>query len=120
MTAQPNPGGYDHLSSAPFSVWKNAQIITCAEDGHKEIEAQMAKWGDGARAQIVVMWSEHEGHTFIAEQINGKTHYIDPQSGNEAYNDWVYSAVPGRTQFCRIDNLEFSDNIKDCFKKVGE
>jgi len=78
----------------------------------------MKNWGDGSRAQIVVMWNEYAGHTFVAEQIDGVTHYIDPQSGNEAY-EWEYSAVPGRTQFCRIDNLDVNDIIQNCYREVA-
>lgn len=116
VTALPCPEGFDFLSAHPFAVWGNSDVISCSGNDRDELEAQMAQWGDGVRAQITVMWSETQGHTFIAEQRDGVTHYIDPQSGNEAY-DGIDSAVPGMTQFCRIDTLEPSDLIRNCYRE---
>lgn len=118
VTALPCEGGYDFLSIHPFSVWENAQIVSCTGQDRNEIESAMAAWGDGARAQIVVMWTHTAGHTFVAEQRNGQTHYIDPQSGNENYIDWVDSAIPGMTQFCRIDNLSITSLADQCYTEV--
>ena len=75
----------------------------------------MAIWGDGARAQIVVMWkNSNTGHTFIAEQIDGRTHFIDPQTGSMDVA-WYFSQVDSsRTRYCRIDNLDYNDRIHQC------
>lgn len=118
VTALPCESNYDYLSSAPFSVWNNPVVISCTGNDNIEIESAMENWGDGARAQIIVMWTETNGHTFIAEQRDGRTHYIDPQSGNENFIDWIDSALPGRTQFCRIDNLEATDLISNCYREI--
>lgn len=118
VTALPCTSDYDYLSSHPYSVWENAEVISCTGDDQAEIESSMSSWGDGARAQIVVMWTQFSGHTFIAEQRNGETVYIDPQSGNENYTDWIDSALPGRTQFCRIDNIATSNLIDRCYREV--
>ena len=118
VTTLPCESDYDYLSSEPFSVWNNPSVIQCRGNDLSEIEATMRKWGDGARAQVIVMWTETQGHTFIAEQRDGVTHYIDPQSGNENYVDWIDSAILGRTQFCRIDNLETTDLIRNCYREV--
>ena len=118
VTALPCDGGYDYLASHPFSIWENANIISCVGHGKDEIESVMNSWGDGARAQIIVMWTRTSGHTFLAEQRGGRTYFIDPQSGNENYLDWVDSAIPGMTQFCRIDNLETSPLISHCYREV--
>lgn len=120
VTALPCISDYDYLSASPFSVWENPIVIHCTGNDQNEIESSMKNWGDGARAQITVMWTETQGHTFVAEQRDGKTHYIDPQSGNENYTDWIDSALPGKTQFCRIDNLETSDLIKQCYREIKE
>lgn len=118
VTALPCDGGYDYLASHPFSVWENANIIPCTDQGKSKIETAMNLWGDGARAQIIVMWTRTSGHTFLAEQRDGRTYFIDPQSGNQNYLDWVDSAIPGMTQFCRIDNLNTSPYIKHCYREV--
>ena len=118
VTALPCESDYDYLASEPFSVWNNPLVIQCTGNDQSEIESSMRNWGDGARAQVTVMWTETQGHTFVAEQRNGVTHYIDPQSGNENYVDWIDSALPGRTQFCRIDNLETTDLIRNCYREV--
>ena len=118
VTALPCDGEYDYLASHPFSIWENANIISCTGHGKDEIESVMSSWGEGARAQIIVMWTHTAGHTFLAEQRGGRTYFIDPQSGNENYLDWVDSAIPGMTQFCRIDNLETSPLISHCYREV--
>ena len=118
VTALPCNGGYDYLASHPFSVWENASVLSCTGTGKSEIESAMSAWGDGARAQITVMWTRTSGHTFLAEQRGGQTYFIDPQSGNENYLDWVDSAIPGMTQFCRIDDLNTSPLINHCYREV--
>lgn len=119
VTALPCTSDYDYLSSHPYSVWENVEVISCTGGDQTEIENAMSSWGDGARAQIVVMWTQFSGHTFIAEQRDGQTVYIDPQSGNENYTDWIDSAIPGRTQFCRIDNINTTDLINRCCREAG-
>ena len=119
VTALPCTNDYDYLSSHPYSVWENVEVISCTGEDKTEIENAMSSWDDGARAQIVVMWTQFSGHTFIAEQRNGETVYIDPQSGNENYTDWIDSAIPERTQFCRIDNINTTDLINRCCREAG-
>lgn len=118
VTALPCNGGHDYLASHPFSVWENASVLSCIGPGKSEIESAMSAWGDGARAQITVMWTRTSGHTFLAEQRGGQTYFIDPQSGNENYLDWVDSAIPGMTQFCRVDDLNTSPLINHCYREV--
>ena len=57
------------------------------QDAIDEIEAKMASYGDGARAIIRIGrfaddGSRLSGHVFVAEQINGKTVFCDPQSAS--------------------------------------
>ena len=120
VTALPRESANDYLATAPFAVWNNPTVIRCAGNGQSEIESAMQNWGDGARAQVTVMWTETQGHVFIAEQRDGRTHYIDPQSGNEDYVEWTYSAMPDRTRFCRIDNLEPTDWIRNCYREIDQ
>ncbi len=116
VTAQPIEDPYfDLLAIIPFSVWENPEIKLCSEgDGRERIEEQMKEWGDGARAQIVVMWEYGGGHTFVAIQENGATSYVDPQNGSSDVSDYFDYVKKGETQFCRIDNLQPSDLMLQC------
>lgn len=108
-----------HLSYYPFDVWKNAEIQTCSGTGYEYIQETMKKWGNGSRAQIVIIWKNtNSGHTFIAEQIDGKTKFVDPQNGKQNVSNYFDYATQGATQFCRIDNIEVSNKIFDCCKEV--
>ncbi len=121
VTAKPAPGGnYDHLSSHPFDAWINPTIITGYADGMADIQAQMQAWGNGARAQVVVMWTEQAGHTFIAEQRGSRTIFLDPQTGKMDCYDYFDCAMHGKTRFCRIDNLQPSGFITDCYTEVTQ
>ena len=43
-----------------------------------DIQDLMSSWGDGSRAQVCLQWDIGEGgHTFMAEQRNGKTYFVD-------------------------------------------
>ena len=116
VTAKPCMDEFDDLSCKPFSVWHAPDVISCTTDGRSEIEAQMRQWGDGARAQVVVIWEGANGHTFTAVQENGKTRFFDPQDGNENAESYFPYVAPGRTEFCRIDNLQPSEEILECLK----
>lgn len=120
VTARPSTYGSEHLSYRPFDVWQNANVIQCEGNGMSDIQNAMNSWGDGARAQIVVYWdSPHGGgHTFIAEQRNGETIFSDPQTGRFDVSNYFNRVLENRTQFCRIDNLEFSNYIEECYQEV--
>ncbi|MDD2957945.1 MAG: toxin glutamine deamidase domain-containing protein [Lachnospiraceae bacterium] len=120
VSARPSTYGAEYLSYHPFDVWQNANVLHCQGNGMEDIQNAMHSWGDGARAQIVVYWdSPHGGgHTFIAEQRNGETIFSDPQTGNVNVINYFNRVVRNQTQFCRIDNLEFSDYIDECYQEV--
>jgi len=85
----------------------------------ENMDSQMASWGDGARAIVRVKWKgRNYGHVFIAEQQNGQTVYIEPQTGRTAnINAYMDQAVKGRTELVRIDNLKPTQLIDDCVKR---
>ena len=88
-----------------------------------DIEKQMAGWGDGARAQVVCMWKTKSGglsgHTFMACQINGKTHFLDPQNGDKDCSGY-FPGIRTRGEaalfnnFARIDDRPFSARVRFC------
>ncbi len=119
VTAKPAPPeAPKHLAYHPFDAWEKPDVKHCKDSGMSDIQETMKKWGDGARAQVVVYWEKgFGGHTFIAEQAEGKTHFIDPQTGKEG-TEWYFDHVAhDRTQFCRIDDKEASTYILDCCKE---
>ena len=120
VTAQPISSGSDHLAYHPFDVWQNYKEISCSGSGLSDIRSAMSTWGDGARAQVVVYWNNGEGgHTFAAEQVNGKTYFVDHQTNSVYDADWVFSKVEhGATSFCRIDNLKPSSWVLKCCKEA--
>ena len=120
----PSSHGSDHLSYHPFDVWKDAQVFTADGSGIETIQERMRLWGDSARAQVVVFWDHGfgtDGHTFMAEQRNGETFFFDPQTGKENVADYFEDVIPNTTQFCRIDDLQTTDYIQDCyFERRGD
>lgn len=120
VTAKPIMSDNDYLSKRPYDVWKDPDIIRTSGNGKREIEEAMAIWGDGARAQIVVAWKRDPryGHTFVAEQENGKTYFYDPQNGREDCSVYFDRVALDSVDFCRIDRLEPSNYIKDCMEEI--
>ena len=56
---------------------------------------------------------------FIAEQVNKKTRFIDPQIGLSNAEVWfsVKDYNHKRTQILRVDDKKFNDNVKRCVEK---
>lgn len=108
------------LQENPEKVWVNPQIIKTDANFRKAIVTKMKEWGDGARCQINLLDINDNGHTFIGEQVKGKTVFIDPQSG-ETYADYLfgfYKIDKKNSTFYRIDNLEINNYIFGCCKEV--
>lgn len=80
---------------------------------------KMAGFGDGARAIIRVRWQGGGGHVFIAEQANGVTQFIDPQSGRRDCSYYFNKGMikPSETRLLRIDDKEFTGLIEKCVKQ---
>lgn len=84
---------------------------------YKFVADKVHSYGEGSRSIVYVKWKKEKyAHVFIAENHNGQVVYIDPQTGSMNCIDYLFKAERGRTQVCRIDNLEFSDYIKGCCK----
>lgn len=96
------------------------QHIPASVDPKDVISKQMKKWGDGARCEIRVIWKNvNYGHVFSAEQANGHTLFLDPQSGasGSKVEAWFNLVKKGEVYFARIDNLIPADIIKECCQK---
>lgn len=73
-----------------------------------------------ARAVVRVRWNSEDawGHIFIAEQVNGKTIFVDMQRGEINVEHYFDDVIHGETSFMRVDNLDVTAHIKDCCMKV--
>jgi len=111
----------DFLANNYTAAWENQDRIWCMqENGLQQIKKQMAAWGDGARAEISITWKNSgTGHVFVAEQRNGVTVFIDPQTGNADCSRYFENVVKGKTNILRIDNNSPSDFILDCCENGG-
>ena len=85
----------------------------------QKISDTMSGYGDGARAVVYVVWKgARSSHVFMAEQHGGKTQYMDPQTGKHVdINNYLNSAIKGRTEISRIDHLKPTNYIKGCAKR---
>ena len=125
VEALPLPDATDlhDLQYEPFGAWVDPDVRRATGTGLEDIESAMGEWGDGARAQVVVKWNgEDAGHTFVAEQEDGRTLFVDPQDPSvdaRAYFG-LKNGKPlieeGSVSFCRTDTLQPSSRIFDACK----
>ncbi len=132
VTAKPAPKGYDALSyvhpveNGVFSPYSGANpkdvSANSGTQAELNIDSLMEAWGEGARAIICIQWKDQfgGGHAFIAERVNGKTRYIDPQTGNTNAKGY-FELAKGKGVWCgRIDNLPFTPRIHECCSVIKE
>ena len=110
-----NPDGWT-------SAYKNPRPVYCgAKNGvgtGEKVVQQMEMWGEGSRAIVRIQWQGgRTGHVFIAENVNGKVRFIDPQTGDTDVERYFKGAKKNKTYAIRIDNLKFADNVRKCCKK---
>ena len=77
----------------------------------EKIEKEMKEFGDGARMEILADWGNNKSHVFIAEQIDGETHFIDPQ--RHLIDCDKYFNIAKNILATRINNALFSDKLKN-------
>lgn len=123
VTAKPIPTEVDkdYLAKNYAAAWENQERVWCMSgNGLQQIQVQMARWGDGARAEVSITWKDKgTGHVFVAEQHNGTTVFLDPQSGDTDCSRYFNNAKKGMTNILRIDNNSPSDAILDCCENGG-
>lgn len=81
------------------------------------ISKLMAGYGNGARSIVFVKWEgSTTSHVFIAEQEEGKTRFIDPQTGAKDCEDYFAEGkiYPSETLMLRIDDKQFTDLLEEC------
>lgn len=102
----PYSGDYLKSLSNPHTVGVGKSV--------KKIESEMRSYGSGSRAIIHVMRGNN-GHVFMAENINGKISYIDPQT-NKRYSNLNLSKV-SYAGVTRTDNQQFTDYARNAFTR---
>ena len=106
VTAEGTPSSTDWGILHWREAFKGAKEILCA--GKSEATAIAEQWGDGGCGFVYVDWGDGHGHAFIAENIKGVVHFMDPQTGDFDVSRYFGKAVPGRTSIMRIDGCEMN------------
>lgn len=78
------------------------------------IDKQMADYGEGSRGVVQIFYKRGRGgHVFNVERQNGKTVYIEAQTGRiKDINYTMQSVDPSMVSLVRTDNLKFSERAK--------
>ena len=80
----------------------------------RNIERQMGSYGEGSRGVVQIFYKGGGGHVFNVEQRNGKTHFIEAQTGRvKDFAGTMRHVRPERVALVRTDNLKFSDRAKN-------
>lgn len=78
------------------------------------IDAQMKNYGEGSRGVVQIFYKGGGGHVFNVERKNGKTQYIEAQTGRvKNFSETLKNMKTGRVALVRTDNLKFSDRAKN-------
>lgn len=101
------------------------------KDAMKKVEDRLGEYPDGARGSVRIMFKESEvwrfgcyGHAMAWQKVEGKVHWIDPQSGEIFQNDSRLMKIltdvadPGRFQTARLDDLELQDNVTTAMQNM--
>ena len=99
--------------------WQQPNEIT-SQGTKRAIDTAMTGFGNGSRAVVFVEWEGVDppaSHVFIAENVDGKIVYVDPQNNDDNVESNFWIAIPEKTEFARLDNLDFSNYIKLCCKR---
>lgn len=102
------PSGRDYLKSL-----SNPVVVEVGKSVRK-IESEMKRYGNGSRA-IIRVTRGRRGHVFIAENMRGKTVYVDPQT-NKRYSKLSLSRV-SKAAVIRIDDQQFTDYARNAFTR---
>lgn len=109
------PNGWPYVYDGP-------SIVQCRAgtgiETRTKVEKEMALYGDGARAIVRVVWKNtNMGHVFVAEQVGGRTVFIDPQNGSPNCSDYFFRADGSYTCLMRVDNKPFTGLVYKCCRE---
>ena len=123
VEAKPHLRGYDPY---PQGQWQDvirhfdSQTVILharnAADAVREMDRQMAAWGEGSRGILRVAWANsNSGHVFNVERENGKTVYYEAQVGYKPNIEERMKKVDYRysVTLTRSDNAVFTELVDD-------
>lgn len=83
------------------------------------IDKQMSKAGEGSRGVIQIFYKGGGGHVFNVERKNGKTVYMEAQTGKVKNMAKTLTMVKTQSvNFVRTDNLRISARARDFVKQT--
>ena len=102
---------YNHLYSTgtnPDWVVADQEMVSVGSRNKKKalanLDAELERYGEGAQAFVVFLKKGSTwGHTFIAERQNGRTVFVDPQTGKVEYDSWKDEFAPTSLKVARVD-----------------
>ena len=113
----------DHWKEVCHNMQWNSPNNPTAQGTLDAINKAMTEFGNDSRAVVFIEWErdnpddENKAHVFIAENVEGKIKYVDPQNDDDNVDAYFWGAIPEKTCFARLDNLKFSDYIKLCCER---
>lgn len=117
--------GENHrLQTKLFTAWVGREPTETKGSGLEDILAFMKDKKDGTRLAISVQFHKNpyipsaDGHAFIAERIDGKTVFLDPQKGKKIGTDIFNRAKKNDTLYMQIDDLDLSDRGISACKRI--
>ena len=119
---------YDQNSNVSRGRWMGAfqdakpqSVAAKTEQGVIDnIENKMSGYGNGARGVIQIFYKNGGGHVFNVEQMNGKTVFIEAQTGViKDFKSTMRYVDPGSVVLVRTDNLKLSDRAKRFVTPAG-
>lgn len=98
-----------------FQNAKPKNVSASTEKGVMDnIDNQMKNYGEGSRGVVQIFYKGGGGHVFNVERKNGKTQYIEAQTGKvKNFQKTLNDVKTDRVALVRTDNLKFSDRAKN-------
>lgn len=120
VEALPRKQKNDKAATGWMNIFKDAKWQRVGKSRGNTTKDAIVKtvsgYGNGARVEVYVQWKAGSAHVFMAEVIDGKVHFIDPQNGKDDVSYYFDYIKPTKTMICRLDNLEPTELIKECCK----
>lgn len=106
VTAEGTPSSTDWGILHWREAFTGMKAVPCADKD--AADSIVEGWGDQGCGIVRVDWDDAHGHVFIAENIKGHVHFMDPQTCDFDVSRYFGKAVPGRTSIMRIDGCEMN------------
>lgn len=106
----------DFFYASDWAKDKGYKAMT-VKRAHEFLEEMMHNDG---RFEICCDWKGKGAHVFLAERVEGKIKFFDPQSGREGvFEEYVGSMKLGRIGVIRIDNKMIDPRLSELFIPKG-